>query len=728
MDEQIGNNQKKYHITRNFVASVLLISALLVVIPLITVYLLTQAYDDQIRNETSQVSASIRQTVRSFVDGAYNLCYELAENPSILSMDGEIQSQILAGCAERNNYIELLYVTGMDGMQTARSSGECGDRSERWWFIKMMETELPFVSQSYTSVSTGMPCTAVFLPMYGNGDSEMTAVFGADLSLEYIQRLVEQFASPENGRYSYIIDGDGVVLAHPDSLYVEEELTIYDEYKAVIDSVMSGSGGLEIIEENGAAYYLSYEPITLPGYSDSWSVITLQDRAVAMEVVTQLVMRLLLVIVLIFIVFIVLLTWFFKSLRRTFNFLENARYESEQANKSKTNFLATMSHEIRTPMNAIIGITQIQLQKENLQEEYAEVFEMIYSSGNSLLGIINDILDMSKIETGKLDINPVEYDTPNFINDTVQLNILRIGDKKIDFKLKVDENLPSKLYGDELRVKQVLNNLLSNAIKYTEKGFVKLSVGHSASDDGYITMSFCVEDTGQGLTAENKELLFVEYSRFNLEANRTTEGAGLGMTITKKLVEMMDGTISLESEYGKGSAFTVTIRQKQVECSPIGPEIVERLHNFTYVDESHIYQSHIVYEPMPYGSVLVVDDVETNLYVAEGILSLYELHVELAESGYEAIEKVESGKEYDIIFMDHMMPNMDGIVATQKLRELGYKGTIVALTANALVGNEEMFTQNGFDGFVPKPIDLRSIDVILNKFIRDRYNDKKILT
>jgi signal transduction histidine kinase/diacylglycerol kinase family enzyme/FixJ family two-component response regulator len=411
------------------------------------------------------------------------------------------------------------------------------------------------------------------------------------------------------------------------------------------------------------------------------------------------------------------------SLRSTATELMSAFEDAQDANRAKSEFLAAMSHEIRTPMNAIIGITQIQLQNENLPDEYTAALEKIFSSGNSLLGIINDILDMSKIETGKMELNLAEYDVPSLINDAVQLNIVRIGSKPIEFMLDLDENLPFKLYGDELRLKQILNNLLSNAIKYTKKGIVKLSVNYSSEGED-IMLCFVVEDTGQGLKNEDKERLFSEYMRFNAEANRTTEGTGLGLNITKKLEDMMDGTIGVESEYGKGSVFTVTVKQKAVECGAIGAEVAQKLRNFTFTGDRQTAKLQIKREPMPYGNVLVVDDVETNLYVAEGLLSPYKLKIETTDSGFAAIEKIQSGKTYDIIFMDHMMPKMDGIETTEKLRRLGYNGTIVALTANALTGNDELFSQHGFDGFIPKPIDIHRLNTVLNKFIRDKHYKK----
>ncbi|MCL2699752.1 MAG: ATP-binding protein, partial [Defluviitaleaceae bacterium] len=401
-----------------------------------------------------------------------------------------------------------------------------------------------------------------------------------------------------------------------------------------------------------------------------------------------------------------------------------ARHEKEKAeasDRAKSEFLAAMSHEIRTPMNAIIGIAQVHLQKKDLPEEYATGLNRMYNSGVILLGIINDILDMSKIEAGKLELNPAEYDIASLINDAVHLNIVRIESKPIEFKLDLKKDLPAKLYGDGLRIKQILNNLLSNAIKYTEKGSVTLSVNHK-EDGENITLRFAVKDTGQGMKPEDVSRLFSEYMRFN--ANFSTEGTGLGLSITKRLVEMMDGTIKVESKYGKGSIFTVEIKQKAVGNVAIGAGVADRLRSFRFSSDRHTDKLQLTREPMPYGKVLVVDDLETNLYVAEGLLSTYGLKIETANSGFLAIEKVKSGSAYDVIFMDHMMPLLDGIETTRALRAAGYTGTILALTANALVGNEEMFMQHGFDGLVPKPIDVRNLDAALNRFVRDRHPEE----
>jgi signal transduction histidine kinase/HPt (histidine-containing phosphotransfer) domain-containing protein len=406
--------------------------------------------------------------------------------------------------------------------------------------------------------------------------------------------------------------------------------------------------------------------------------------------------------------------------------LESAVKTAEAANNTKSAFLARMSHEIRTPLNAVVGISEIQLQNEDLPKETKEAFTRIYNSGDLLLGIINDILDLSKIEAGRLELTPARYDVASLINDTIFLNMIKYENKPIDFVLDVDEHVPAALFGDELRIKQILNNLLSNAFKYTNSGEVKLSVFSEAAkaasaeiSGDFVTFIFLVRDTGQGMTPEQLEKLGDEYSRFNQEANRTTEGTGLGMSITLNLIRMMDGEILAESEPGKGSLFTVRLRQGNVGAPPLGREVTEKLREFRSNYEAKAKKTYIVREAIPNGKVLIVDDMDMNLYVAKGMLSPYGLNIDTALSGPEAIEKVKRN-EYDIVFMDHMMPKMDGMETTQEIRKLGKeyeKLPIVALTANAVSGMREMFLSNGFNGFISKPIVMQELDNILREWL-----------
>ena len=453
----------------------------------------------------------------------------------------------------------------------------------------------------------------------------------------------------------------------------------------------------------------------------------------------------------------------YKRLEQSNTMLETAVHErtvelekqseiAVQASKAKSEFLAAMSHEIRTPLNAVIGLSEIELRNE-LPESRKNNIQQIHQSGLSLLGIINDILDISKIEAGGFEFVPVEYATALLIGDTVNLNRVRIGQKPITFILEIFDDFPSALMGDELRVKQVLNNILSNAIKYTMEGTVTLAVswegipqerGSALQEaEPRVKIRFSVWDTGIGIHREDMGKLFTSYSQLNTKANRKIEGTGLGLEITKKLVEMMGGSITVESEYGKGSVFTVEIIQGLADLTPIGEETAESLRKFSF--DYYRKEDDISRSWMPYGRVLVVDDMPVNLQVARGLLEPYGLKIDTAASGQEAIEKLiaegprrREGGGYDLIFMDHMMPEMDGIEAVRIIREWelsenkeqgtknkkqgtvgGRQTPIVALTANALVGNMEMFLSKGFNGFISKPIDIVQLDGALNRWVRD---------
>jgi signal transduction histidine kinase/CheY-like chemotaxis protein len=389
-----------------------------------------------------------------------------------------------------------------------------------------------------------------------------------------------------------------------------------------------------------------------------------------------------------------------------------------QASRAKSQFLATMSHEIRTPLNAVIGLSEIELQNKTPSSSRENIIQ-IHQSGASLLGIINEILDISKIEAGSFELIPAEYETASFINDTVNLNMVRLGSKPINFVLKINGDFPAKLIGDELRVKQVLNNLLSNAIKYTDEGTVTLVIACSARSDTTVRLIFTVQDTGMGIRAEDMGKLFTSYSQLDTGANRRIEGTGLGLAITKNLVEMMGGRISVESEYGKGSVFTAEIIQGVDNASVLGEEAAEALSNFRYASERK--GKNIVPAWLPHVHVLVTDDLPANLLVARGLLDPYGMRVDTAASGREAVEMVKN-HTYDIIFMDHMMHEMDGVETLTAIRKVdGYAHTpIIALTANALRGMREFYLEKGFQDYLSKPISPEALDKIINKFTGDQ--------
>jgi signal transduction histidine kinase/DNA-binding NarL/FixJ family response regulator len=419
--------------------------------------------------------------------------------------------------------------------------------------------------------------------------------------------------------------------------------------------------------------------------------------------------------------------------------LEEQTKLAQAASETKSHFLANMSHEMRTPLNAVIGLSELMIGTGNIAEEDEENLKKIHGAGTTLLGLINNILDISKVESGKFELIQAEYDVPSIINDTVTLNIMRIVDKPVTFELSVEGGMLHKLVGDELRVKQIFNNILTNAFKYTKSGTVNWSLsteilpggeeGGKSREAPYVLLTSAVTDTGVGMREENLKDLFSDYNQVDVKANRQIEGTGLGLSLTKMMIDAMGGTISVESEYGKGSVFTVTLKQGFVNDIQIGDSVAENLKNFKYMENKRDAGLKLVRVHMPYARVLIVDDVATNLDVAKGILKPYGLKMDLVMNGKDAIDLIrKEDPKYDAIFMDHMMPELDGIEATKIIREeigTDYAKNIpvIALTANAIKGNEEMFLEHGFNAFISKPINIMQMDSVLKRWVRDKEKE-----
>ncbi len=420
-----------------------------------------------------------------------------------------------------------------------------------------------------------------------------------------------------------------------------------------------------------------------------------------------------------------------NSLQSMANSLTEQIEIADSANRAKSNFLSNMSHEIRTPITAILGFNEMIL-RESDNSEITNYSKNIKNAGNTLLSLINDILDFSKIEDGKLSIIPVNYDISSLINDLVNMVKIRADEKGLSLVVDFDRNIPKYLFGDEIRIKQVVTNILTNAVKYTEKGSVTFHIGYEkdSEDPDSVLLDIYVKDTGIGIREEDLEKLFSKFERIDEKRNRNIEGTGLGMNITHSLLEMMDSTLNVESLYGVGSKFSFKLRQKVTGWEPLGDYEISCRDSF---DEAERYSSSFT---APTAHILIVDDNETNLLVFKSLIKGTLMDVETATGGDEAV--AHAGKvKYDIIFLDHMMPGKDGIETLHELQKMddspNNSTPIICLTANAISGAREEYISEGFIDYLTKPIDPSKLEEMMLKYLpKDKIdnpvNEKSIDT
>jgi len=391
--------------------------------------------------------------------------------------------------------------------------------------------------------------------------------------------------------------------------------------------------------------------------------------------------------------------------------VEEAREEAVMANQAKGRFLAQMSHEIRTPINAILGMNEIIL-RESKDENILEYAEDINGAGQLLLSIVNEILDLSKIESGKMEIVEADYNLSKLVADLTAMISLKAQSKNIIFNVNIDKTLPVNLYGDDVRIRQILTNLLSNAIKYTKEGTVELNIKGEAQDNK-LTLCCSVTDTGIGIKEEHIAHLFDEYQRIEEDSNHHIEGTGLGLNITMRLLDLMGSKLQVKSEYGKGSEFFFELEQVVRDSTTISDYQEKN-------EQTKDKKQHTSTFTAPKARLLVVDDNLINRKVFTKLLEPTKIQIDQAESGFECIDKMKE-HSYDIVFLDHMMPEMDGQETLQKIKEMNNypseNAVIIALTANAFVGARQQYINEGFDDFLAKPIIYKDAEELILRFL-----------
>lgn len=727
----------------------------------------------------------------------------------------------LKGIRDRQGVIYVGYAWE-DGMLHATEPFLDGDISEEEYYKKAMSGENMVSGLTRYILEDRVVSGIVLAAPVWNGEGEVQGVLTALLNLSQLEDALNVESYGGEG-YSYIIDRDGNLVLHNKSMDYHNFFRVLGNVQieegggldTIRSNIEAGKSGIILYNQLGVARYAYYYPL---GFN-SWTVVNIVSEKVIMANTHLLMKELVAVSIFTVIIFMLLLT----VVGVTWVGSQNQKHVTE----TKAAFLANVSHEIRTPMNVIVGMGEILL-REPLEERQKGYVQGILNSSKNLLTLINDILDFSKMESGKFSILDGEYEVESLLHDIAGVAGIRIGDNPIEFMVDVEQSVPSRLIGDKTRIKQILTNIVGNAVKFTERGYIRMSLWAEKEAEG-IRLYIKVEDTGIGIEEQDLDKLFVSFNQIDSRNTHGKEGTGLGLAISKSLSRMMNGNITAESVYGKGSVFTVSILQGFVECAPLlGKEGLEqyklilleedavlrgyytgcleqlkidykvcagfgefennvRLGKYThvmadrqmlqrlreketdagakeiiligqreYVPFSKETEVFSVYAPLfgiqlaavltdfgrkedigmasseqrelSYVHILIVDDNELNREIEKALMEPYGMDITCAASGMEAVSWVLE-KEFDLVFMDYMMPEMDGLETLKKIRELPgeyfVKIPVIALTANAGCSAREMFLQEGFDDFLAKPIEIAEVDRVLEKWLRNINEERK---
>ena len=637
-------------------------------------------------------------------------CYSIASQPELLE-DRSRAIDYLNAVAENYPEISLAYIGNPDtSWKVIMNNGWVpGDdyilQAYPWYADTMSDNDGFFISTPYYDIQEQRYYLTFSRRVYGK-DGTFLGVFAIDFSLDKLTEVMQNTYS-EDG-YAFLISNNGIIINHPNKEYELSGNSSVNVQKLNYEKVYSQNSKIGILKDYDGKYkaciseHDDFSNFTIMVVKDWWSIYG--------RIVFYKIAFLLLFGVCIFAVRHLirrLLVW-----QRAVNVrLKDAADEAVQATQAKSQFLAQMSHEIRTPINAVLGMNEMIL-RENQDEDIREYAENIQSAGKTLLALINSILDFSKIEDGKMEIIPVQYDTLDLISDLVNMISDKAEKKDLLLDLKIDEKLPYTLYGDDVRIRQIITNLLTNAVKYTKEGKVTLVIQRQDVADEPEDMILHVEviDTGIGIRQEDMDRLFESFQRLDEEKNHNVEGTGLGISIVQSLLKMMGSSLEVESEYGKGSRFYFDLKQRIVDQTPVGDNVTQK-DKMKKEERGYLYA--------PDAELLIVDDNQMNLKVAVGLLKRSGIKVDTALSGMECIRMVEH-KQYDIILMDHMMPEMDGVETMKALKKSGSLSVntkIIAMTANAIAGAKEQYLAEGFDDYLSKPIAVDELEKTLAEYL-----------
>lgn len=575
---------------------------------------------------------------------------------------------------------------------------------ERQWYI---DTEKSYkgvnISVPYYDQQTGNYCITISQVVYGAG-GEFLGIFGIDFFIDKLINVLGESYN-ENG-YAFLVDSDGIIINHPNpNFQMTNDKTTSIEDTNYSNAFHSDSSTV-IKDYDGKLMTCMSKKNTTSGFTVMvvnrlWSIY-------ANSVIFSVLFLFLFGICIIAVIALInrLIRWQQDVNRQLLASVNAAR----AAEKAQSQFMAQMSHEIRTPINAVLGMNEM-IMRESSDSEILDYSSNIKRAGNTLLNLINGILDYSKIESGKMEIIPASYETAELINDMANMITERANKKGLDLITDIDPDIPKTLYGDDLRIRQIISNILTNAVKYTDKGSVTLHMGGVFIDNETYDLLVMIKDTGIGIREEDMDGLFQSFKRLDSEKNRNIEGTGLGIAIVQRLLKMMGSKLEVDSKYGEGSIFYFRLQQKVIDKTPIG----EHISSHAELAKADAGKSLTTVN----ADVLVVDDNDMNLKVAAGLMKRCNIVPDMAVSGDECIKRIKS-KHYDIVFLDDMMPGKNGTETLQILKQNGLipdDTVIIMLTANAIAGAKEKYMQEGFDDYLSKPIEAAMLEKMFEKYL-----------